>query len=347
MRPSIKDVAKHSGTSISTVSNVLNKRRNVSDELVQRVLASVEELGYVVNPMASSLKSRKSGVIGVIISDINCIFFPPMLKGICNVLSAAGYTVSLYDSKQKPDQEIKYIEYLRNTMAEGVILDSVAAGSKASYFEKLIRSDNLMPIVCVENDMLRFGFDSVMIDNQAGARTAAGHLIEMGCRRIVHITNHNNSLVARDRLEGYWEALKEAGIRRDSALICEGDFSPQSGYEAMSGIIRKGVSFDGVFAANDQMAIGALRALEVAGISVPEDVKIVGYDNTFVSSMVNPSLTTISVPSFQMGTSAAHLLLDRMKQQNSDPRRILLEYELLIRRSTVATAKTSWDMTYW
>lgn len=347
MRPSIKDVARHSGTSISTVSNVLNKRRNVSDELVQRVLASVEELGYVVNPIASSLKSRKSGVIGVIISDINCIFFPPMLKGICNVLSAAGYTVSLYDSKQKPDQEIKYLEYLRNTMAEGVILDSVAAGSKASYFEELIRADNPMPIVCVESDMLRFGFDSVMIDNRAGARTAVGHLIEMGCRRIVHITNNNNSLVARDRLEGYWEALKTAEIRRDSALICEGDFSPQSGYEAMSGIIRKGVPFDGVFAANDQMAIGALRALDVAGISVPGDVKIVGYDNTFVSSMVNPSLTTISVPSFQMGTSAAHLLLERMKKPDSDPRRILLEYELLIRRSTVATAKTSWDMTYW
>lgn len=347
MRPSIKDVAKRSGTSISTVSNVLNKRRKVSDELARRVIRAVEELGYVVNPVASSLKSHKTGVIGVIITDINCIFFPPMLKGICNMLSAAGYTVSLYDTRQSPEREIKYIELLSNMMAEGVILDSVAAASQKAYFETLGHKSGGMPIVCVENDMRPFGFDSVMIDNRAGAYTAVKHLIEMGCRRIVHISNSNASMIAKNRQDGYWDALKDAGISRDPALICEGDFSPQSGYRGMSKVIRSGVSFDGVFAANDQMAIGALRALDAAGMKVPDDVKIVGYDNTFVSSMVNPSLTTISVPGYEMGTVAAQLLLDRMARPELPVHRVLLEYELLIRRSTVASAKTSWDMTYW
>lgn len=348
MRPSIKDVARHSGTSISTVSNVLNKRHKVSDELAERVLRSVEELGYVVNPVASSLKSHKTGVIGVIITDINCIFFPPMLKGICNVLSAAGYTVSLYDSRQSPEREISDIELLNNMMAEGVILDSVAAAAKRAYFEELGRKSNgRMPIVCVENDLSPWGFDSVMIDNRAGAHTAVRHLIEMGCRRIVHISNSNASMIAKDRRDGYWDALKDAGISRDPTLLCEGDFSPQSGYKAMSKVIRSGISFDGVFAANDQMAIGALRALDAAGMSVPGDVKIVGYDNTFVSSLVNPSLTTISVPGYEMGTVAAQLLLDRMNNPRLPVHRELLEYELLIRRSTVASAKTSWDMTYW
>ena len=347
MRPSIKDVAKRSGTSIATVSNVLNKRCNVSDELTKRVMDAVAELNYSANPTAQNLKTRKSGVIGVIVTDMNCIFFPPMLKGICNILVEKEYTITLYDSRHNPEREVKFIELLKNSWADGIILDSVAANTNPQYFKDYMDEKEHVPMVCVENDMRSFGVDSVLVDNKAGARTAVTHLAGMGCKRIAHITGNEHAFVTTERLEGYYAALDDHGLERDKALVCKGNFSPQSGYDAIKSLLQSDIEFDGVFAANDQMAIGALHALNIAGKAVPEDVKVVGYDNTFVASIVKPALTTISVPAFQVGTELANLLLDRIKNPEKNVQATMIEYELMIRQSTVASAKTTWNMMYW
>lgn len=348
-RPSIKDVAKHSGTSISTVSNVLNDRCYVSEDLRGRVLASVKELGYVANPVARNLKGRRSGVIGVVVTDINRVFFPPMLKGIYNSLSKTEYNLTLYDTQDDAEKELQCIRLMHSNWSDGLILDTVAAYRHPELFRELVADDTKtgMPIISVENDLTHLGIDSVIIDNRSGAYTATSHLIEMGCRRIVYIKGAEGSSVSPERFQGYKDALRDGQIPFDETLVLAGDYSPLSGYSCVSNLLRENVQIDGVFAANDQMAIGALQAIENRGLRVPQDVKLVGYDNTFVASIVHPALTTISVSSYHMGKEAVQLLLQRMDDPALTARKVTLDYELIIRRSTVASAKTRYDMTYW
>ena len=347
-RPSIKDVAEHAGTSIGTVSNVLSGKAGVSDTLRAKVMQSVNALGYETNKIARSLKSGKTYSIGMLITDINCIFFPPMIKGVQNVLSKAGYSLSIFDSCHMVNREREAIESMRTNWVDGLILDSVDEDSnilQAARQEKgMVRN---FPIVSVERDLSAIGLDSVLVDNRAASAVATWHLIETGCRRIAHISCGSNTVLARERFCGYMDALKDAGITFDPALSCKGDFSPVSGYEAVSALVQDGIRFDGVFSDNDQMAVGAMYALKKAGLQIPGDVRVVGFDNTFASSIISPALTTISVPNYVMGVQAAGMLLSRIGASTEKPRAVKLDYELIIRSSTVASAHTKWDMTYW
>ncbi len=345
---SIKDVALHSGTSIATVSNVLNNRGNVSEELRSRVLKSAEELRYSANPIARSMRNRRTNTVSVVVSDINCIFFAPVLKGIQKVLSAANYNIMFYDSNYDPELEHKYITAARNSWADGLILAGLANSQNREYYRKIVSSgQDFFPTVSMESDLTAYGLDSVLIDGRRAASTATNHLLELDCRRIVHIKAPIITGAANERLLGYQDALAAAGIQVDKGLVHEGDFSAISGYNVVHELLRTGVPFDGVFAANDQMAVGAVRALQDAGIPIPGSVKVVGFDNTFIASIVQPALTTISVPGYKMGVTAAKQLLDRIENRATKPVCLHLDYELIIRRSTMASARTNWDMVYW
>lgn len=346
---SIRDVAQRSGVSIATVSNVLNNRCNVSDELRAKVLQAVEDLDYVANPIARSMRNSKTFIIGVIVVDLNCIFFAPMLKGIQNVTSKAGYSIITYDSNYDGELEKRYVRMMKNNLADGLIIAGLSDAENKSFYERIMREDTgrPFPIVSLENNLCDIGIDSVYIDNEAAALTAASHLIELGCRRILHIKAPRATSSHSLRCMGYRKALSQAGIPYDPSLEVNGDFSAASGYNVVQAMLRTGVSFDGIFAANDQMAVGAIRALCNAKIPVPEKVKIVGFDNTFISSIVNPSLTTINVPIYKMGMAAATQLLERLESPGSNAVSIRMDYELIIRRSTMASAQTNWDMVYW
>lgn len=346
---SIRDVAQRSGVSIATVSNVLNNRCNVSDELRAKVLQAVKDLDYVANPIARSMRNSKTFIIGVIVVDLNCIFFAPMLKGIQNVTSKAGYSIITYDSNYDGELEKRYVRMMKNNLADGLIIAGLSDAENKSFYERIMREDTgrPFPIVSMENNLCDIGIDSVYIDNEAAALTAASHLIELGCRRILHIKAPRATSSHSLRCMGYRKALSQAGIPYDPSLEVNGDFSAASGYNVVQAMLRTGVSFDGIFAANDQMAVGAIRALCNAKIPVPEKVKIVGFDNTFISSIVNPSLTTINVPIYKMGMAAATQLLERLESPGSNAVSIRMDYELIIRRSTMASAQTNWDMVYW
>lgn len=346
---SIKDVARLSGVSIATVSNALNGRRNVSPKVKQHVLEVAEELGYRINPIARNLKRRRSDSVAVIISDINCIFFAPLLKGIERMFSESGYTVTICDVNFDQQRAIDSIRKMRSQWIDGVLLCGMSGAQCCSFLQEYAESGMLkdMPIVNVERDMSSFGIDSVFIDNYAGAYQVTSHLIELGCRRILHIAGQSDSGVCLDRTNGYRDALASHGIALDQAMELQGNMLPVSGCDALSYALGHGIPFDGVFAANDQMAVGALRALKNARISVPETVKLAGFDNTFISSIIEPALTTISVPNYEMGKIAARMLMERISTPDLPLRSVKLEYELIVRRSTMASAKTCWDMAYW
>lgn len=346
----IKDVARHSGTSISTVSHVINNTRYVNPDLSSKVNESIAILGYEVNPLARGLKSKKTMTIGVLLTNMNRIFYPPVLKGIQTILYEAGYTIFFCESGDESGKEKNQIQTLKGMWIDGLIIDSVVDTNDKDYFNNLANlggRSRRIPIISLERQLADFGIDSVVVENRLGGRVATQHLIECGCRNIAHIGALGISDTDAQRKQGFIEVLQEAGIECNAKLIKNGDFSPESGYIAMQEIINSGERFDGVFAANDQMAIGAIYALKSQGLAIPDQVKIVGYDNTFVSTLIDPQLTTINVDKYKLGVEAARHLLKKLEPHKRSRTSPAQSVQLIIRTSTDASKKTGWDLKYW
>lgn len=347
---SIKDVAKAAGVSISTVSNSIRGTRFVKEELKKKVFEAIDKLGYEVNALASSLKSKTTNTIGIVIPNINRIFFPQVIKGIQNYFSKFSYNLMLCDSDDDLQREKFFIQMLRNSWVDGIILGSVAQEDDKEYVKFLsglgTRTKSI-PVVSLEREFPNSGVSSVRVDNYQLGRVATQHLLNCGCKKIVHIAGPQYSCVAKARMNGYIDELKAAD-KNTSPLTLEGDFSPLSGYQATKGVFQsKNTGVDGIFAANDQMAIGALSALREEGINVPGKVKIVGFDNTFVASIAEPSLTTINVPKFQMGQMVAELLQKRIEHPETKPQNILLPANIIVRTSTQLGGDKSWELFGW
>lgn len=333
----IKDVAKRAGVSISTVSNVMNGSKYVSDELKKRVADAISELNYRVDVTARNMKTRNTKVIGVIVNAINIIFMPQVMNGIQNFASKHGYQILFYSSDFDFEKEKRCVSLLLDSKVDGIIVNSVASYQEKSYFRylsSLTVGNKHVFVVSLERNLMNYGIFSVHVNNFLGGSLATEYLIEKGCKSIAVISGPISMDVVYDRLSGYKETLKRAGLPYDSGLIEDGDYTTLSGYLAMKRMIMNGVRFDGVFSCNDQMAIGALKALKESSIQVPDDVKLIGFDNTFVSSIVSPSLTTINVPKFRMGTVAAQKLVELIEGRLADGE---LTYEIpinLIKRTT-------------
>ncbi len=345
---SIKDVAEKAGVSISTVSNVINNTKYVSDELKARINKIIEELQYEVDPVARSLKSKKTMTIGVVITNINRIFFPQVIKGIQDCAAKNGYNLMFCSSDDRLADEKRFIQMLENSWVDGIILDSVADAGDREYFNHLSSlggKKKSIPVVSLERKI--DGISSVVVNNRQGGSIAARHLIDCGCRNIAHITGPLNSCLAADRLYGYKNELLKENLKTDDSMIVEGDYSPLSGYRAMRQLLTAGMEVDGIFAANDQMAIGAIKAVRENGIRIPEDIKIVGFDNTFVASIVEPALTTVNVPQYKMGDAAVEALIRRIEDPSAEAFCVELAINLIIRSSTDLRGDKNWDLYGW
>jgi len=347
---SIKEVADKAGASISTVSNVINGTKYVSDELKTKINKIIEELHYEVDPVARSLKSKKTMTIGVVITNINRIFFPQVIKGIQDAASKYGYNLTFFNTNDKFEEEKRFVQMLESTWADGIILDSVADINNTGYFQYLSvlgNSKKSIPVVSLERRIEISGIGSVVVNNFHGGSIAVKHLIDSGCKRIVHITGPLSSCIAQDRRNGYMDELKKHGLDAGDERIVQGDYSPLSGYHAMKQLLLAGIDVDGVFAANDQMAIGAMKAIRENGLMIPENIRVVGFDNTFVASIVEPSLTTINVPKYKMGNAAVEMLVKRIEQRVEDSNLVELTINLIVRQSTDLRGDKNWDLYGW
>ncbi len=348
----IKEVAKKAGVSISTVSNVMNEKKRVSSELKARVNGAIEELQYEVNPVGRGLKSNKTNQIGVIVPSFNQVYFPAVLQGIHEAGNQYGYTVSVFETNGNMELEKQHVKFLQHSWSDGIILASYANRENISdrkYIRSLVESGNrkkAIPVVSMEN-VLDPGIDAVVIDNRKAAETAVSHLISLGHKSIAHIAAPLRFQIGNLRLAGYREAMMKADLIPDESLICEGNYSPSSGYRAMEEILSRKKGFTAVFAANDQMGIGAIRALLDYGHRIPEDIAVIGIDNNFPSTLITPSLSSVNLPKYDMGFQAMHLLNERMK----DPKRprcvITLESELIVRKSTSSEGSGTWNLIGW
>lgn len=348
--PGIKDVAKRANVSISTVSNAIRGSKNVSAELRERIQDAIDTLGYQADPFASGLKSRLTNTVGIVVTDVHRIFFPRVIRGVQDGLATRQINLNLFDTKDCLEKEKGHIEQMRNYCVDGILLDSVADYSDVEYLRSLASLNNRgkhIPVVSLERRFAEYNMDSVSVSNRKGGFLAAEHLIGKGCRNLVFISGPENSCMVRDRLAGCRDALVRLGGGEIQLQVLEGDFSPMAGYQAIREYMERNGKVDGIFAANDQMGVGAMKALKEMGKRIPEEVKVVGFDNSFVASLVSPTLTTVHVSKYQLGRTAAELLLDRLEKPDNSARLIELPVNLVVRQSTDLRGESAWDLLAW
>lgn len=345
--PTIHDVARRAGVSISTVSNVLNGTKYVSDSLRKNVLQAVEETGYSANPFAAGMKRKRTLAIGVILSMLDSMFFPQVIRGIESVTEATEYSVQFYHTNFSPSREQEYIRELLRANVDGILLNSVAPAGARAYFEALGALDTgkkRVPVLSLERDLTAYGLDSICVDNAGGARQATEHLIERGCQRVIHIQGRKDFAPADERRAGYEQAMRAHGR---TPRTYAGGFGLDSGYERARALLHAGAEFDGVCCANDMSAIGAIKACEEYSLRCPEQVKVIGFDNNFAAALVRPSLSTIHVPQRGMGERAATQLILRMRGELDAPaERIELPIRLLVRGSTDEAKRDEWELPF-
>lgn len=327
----IKDVARLAGVSTTTVSHVINETRFVSDELRGRVLEAMEELNYHPNALARGLRLGETKTIGLVAPDNSNPFFAEVARTIEDIGFENGYSVILCNSDNNLDKEAAYINVLIAKRVDGVIF--IAAGSKHEHLHELTTRG--IPVVVADRNIPQAWADVVLVNNEQGGHDATRYLISLGHRRIACITGPSDLTPSADRVRGYRRALKESGVSVEEALIVPGDFLYQGGEAAMAQLLRLDRPPSAVFACNDVMAIGALRALRSAGLQVPSDISIIGFDDIEIASAVSPALTSVAQPIVELATLATQLLMSRIRndQEDEPKQRIVLDTKLVVRDS--------------
>jgi len=269
------------------------------------VLAAIEQLHYRPNAFARSLATDRSGAIGVVVNEVTGLFYGGIVQGIESVVEKHGMHLVVSSGHRVAERERQAFDSLTQSRADALIL-LVSATSDYDLIELANRD---RPVVIIGRHIEELADRCVFVDNVHGGYVATRHLIDQGHERIAHLTGNLSMKDGRDRLEGYKAALREAGLEFDEALIVDSEFVEAGGYRGMQRLLRRGRDFTAAFAANDQSAAGALLALKESGLSVPEDVSIVGYDDVLLAKYVSPALTTVGQPYVEMGRSAAKLAL--------------------------------------
>lgn len=326
----IREVAESAGVSYATVSHVINNTRLVSPETRERVLTAMKALNYRPNALARSLRQGKTNTIGLVLPDSANPFFAEISRSIEDEAFKKGYSVFLCNTELDTQRELFYVDVLSKKQVDGIIF--VAAGDQADSLDFLVQRN--MPVVMIDRNVPNVEVDAVLTDNQLGGYLATHHLLELGHTQIACIAGPSSITPSAERMIGYRKALEEAGIAYDESLVVRGDYHAQSGMEITHSLLKMNPRPTAIFALNDLMALGALRAAAEAGYSVPNDLAVVGYDDLEIAHFTNPPLTTIAQPKKEIGVQAIHLLVDRMSLKNRAPSRLVLAPELIVRRST-------------
>ena len=328
--PTMRDVAEQANVSVTTVSHVINGTRFVSEELRKRVLEAMKRLDYRPNILARGLRVGKTNTIGLIVPDNSNPFFAEVSRVVEDVGFDSGYSVILCNSDGNLDKELTYIDVLVAKQVDGIIF--IASSSQSEHLRLLI--DEKIPLVVADREMPDLDVDLVLVDNSRGGYEATKYLLELGHRRIGCISGPSEITPSAERIKGYRQAVSEFDVPFDENLIVRGDFQFEGGKRAMSQLLALPKLPSAVFICNDVMAIGAMGSIHSAGLKMPEDISIVGFDDISQASATWPPLTTIAQPIEQMARIATELLIQRLSDSaGPERRRIVLEASLVIRGS--------------
>jgi len=330
-RVTLMDVAKHAGVSRATASLIVRGSSKIADKTRIKVLNSMRELGYVYDRVAANMRSQSSSTVGLIITDIANPFYAELLRGVHNTLEEAGYTVFLgttFDSDSKQEQ---LISRMLEHRVGGIILCPVS-GSSMDTIERLKKID--IPLVLAVREIEDVTCDYVGIDYEVGAQMAVNHLIQRGHRRISFLGGTSHSSAWKERRRGYCSALKEAGLVVDESLIIESAVTREGGMDAVRKALLLSDPPTGAFCFNDLVAHGVMLGLNDAGLRPGQDMALVGFDNNNEAPLYNPPLTTVSSYARLIGSQAATLLHQRIRNHDREKMRIILQPELVVRESS-------------
>ncbi|NPV54987.1 MAG: LacI family DNA-binding transcriptional regulator [Firmicutes bacterium] len=340
--PVIKEVAELAKVSPSTVSRVLNGTGQVKQETREAVLKAVERLNYRPNPLAQSLRNKKTRLIAVLLPDITNPFFPEVVRGLEDTAKGYGYNIILGNTDENREKELEYIKALGNRWIDGMIFSSVSGGREVE--KRIVELARSLPVVLIDRKLEALSLSSVIVDNFRGAYEATMHLISLGKRRIAFIGGPPDIQIFRDRLNGYLKALEESGIKRDDDIIQNGDLKIGGGCLATIRLLDSPSPPAAIFAANDLMAIGALRIVKKRRLRIPEDVAVIGFDDIPLASQITPGLSTVSQPSHEIGAQAMQLLMRSIKNPRARSKHIVLAPRLIVRKSTDVNAEDELEL---
>jgi LacI family transcriptional regulator len=335
----IKDIARELGISPSTVSRALKDHPDISIETKKAVNALADKLNYQPNIVALNLRQKKTNTIGVIIPEIVHFFFSTVISGIEDVAYQAGYNVILCQSNESYQRELTDIKALFNSRVDGMLLSLSRETTNFDHIESIISKG--VPIVFYDRMYNSPTSSKVIVDDYAGAKEAVQHLIDQGCTKIAHLEAAPNLMISIDRLKGFEDALRENNMEVKPEYIMEchsGTF--EEGKKATRKLLSLPNPPDAIFANNDPMAMGAMMAIKEKGLKIPQDIAIVGFSNWFFGELLEPSLTTVDQPGFEMGQEAARLLIRHIEMKEkevADPitETKILKTKLVIRNSSL------------
>lgn len=325
----IKQVAAAAGVSTATVSRVMVGSAGVTRKMREKVREAVRKLDYHPNQLARGLRAGLRKVVGVIVPDLQNPFFPSVVHGVEEVLSEAGYTLILGHSGGEAEREKIHMSVLRGEGAAGLIL--IPEDRSGEAYQTLKAWE--IPVVAVDRAPQGLSVDLVSTSNREGVREAVGHLLGHGYREIAFINGAEGLSITRDRLDGYREAMREAGVPVREAHIIHSDFKLEGGRVAMRRLLDLSKPPRAVVSANNLMTLGALQAIHERGLAIPEDVAIVGFDDMPWATSLRPPLTVVTQPAEDLGRTAAQLLLERLQDPKRVVRHVILPTQLVVRAS--------------
>lgn len=321
----LKDIAQKAGVSVSTVSKFLNGKEAVSPQTRERIQQAMVALGY--ERYQNRRKKSDLKMVGVIIPDVENPFFSSLVKSLEFLLFRYGYFLILCNTENNPELEENFVYYLSRIKVKGVILVPSSSTQRSNLKIQSI------PLLLLDRSLYGLELPRVTVNHYRGGRIATSYLIQRGRKRIAFLGGRKDLNVYQERLQGYLEELRENGIKEDSDLVVEGEFSFQGGYRAIDVLLAREKSFDAIFAANDLVALGAIEKMKEVGIIVPEDVAVIGFDDIWLSNLSHPRLTTVRQPVYELCKEAVTMLLD-LVNKGVIPTSRILEPQLVIRESS-------------
>jgi LacI family transcriptional regulator len=326
----LEDIARMTGVSRSTVSRVINDDPNVNEATRQKVWEMIHQINFQPNLAARGLAAGRTQVLGLVIPmAVTSVFadpyFPQLIQGISSACNARGYSMMLWLAEPEYERRLAR-QILYGALIDGVI---VASAVMDDMIVDALTESQKVPFIMVGRHPTNQQVSYIDVDNRVGAAQAVDHLFRQGRERIGTITGPQSMVAGIDRFQGYLDGLARNKKKLDPHLVAEGDFTENSGYQAMQKLLAQRP--DGVFIASDMMAIGAMRAIQEAGLNIPNDIAVVGFDDNPNSARLNPPLTTMRQPTQRSGSMAAEMLIDMIENPNPAPRRMILSTELVIR----------------
>lgn len=333
----IYDLARKLNISIATVSRALKDDPVVSKKTKKKIADLAEEMGYRSNHFARNLRNQRTNTIGVIVPRLNSYFMSTVIAGIESVANKEGYNLIISQSSESFEKEMASAKTMFNNRVDGLLVSLAYDTEDLTHFDSFFKRK--IPLIFFDRVVEHENCTNILIDNRKAAYEATAHLIKQGCKKIVHITATPKRNVYVDRLQGYKQALADNDISFQDDYVIISNLSQEAGVVAADQILKMNPLPDAVFVANDNCAVGCMLAIKQAGIKIPQDMAFVGFNNDPVSKVIEPNLTTINYPGYEMGEVAARNLINHLsgKATIRSTNTIILRSELIIRDSSVKT----------